>query len=112
MEEIGAINATALAAVATLKAEGVHSLPILKDPDFFQSAARRALGYGPTTRLFDKRTTSRPRYTRGMLDGYRAGFLEARKKRDADNIVEQSKQCEDPFEFLAGYLEHKFNNKL
>ncbi|KAJ2353247.1 hypothetical protein GGH92_000784 [Coemansia sp. RSA 2673] len=111
-EEIDAIKTAALATVATLKAEGVNSLPVLKDPEFFQTAARHALGYGPSTRLFDKRTTSKPRYTRGMLDGYRAGFKEARQKRDANSIVEQSKQSEDALEFLAGYFEHKFNNKL
>ncbi|KAJ2754887.1 hypothetical protein GGI19_002068 [Coemansia pectinata] len=111
-EELDAIKTIALATVATLKADGVNALPILKDPGFFQTAARRALGYGPSTRLFDKRTTSKPRYTRGMLDGYRAGFLKARQKRDANSIVEQSKKSENALEFLAGYFEHKFNNKL
>ncbi|KAJ2459198.1 hypothetical protein GGF42_001614 [Coemansia sp. RSA 2424] len=111
-EEVETIKAAALATVATLKAEGINSLPILKEPMFFQNAARCALGRGPQTRLFDKRTATKPQHTRGMLDGYRAGFLEARKKRDASDVVEQSKQSEDALEFLAGYFEHKFRNKL
>ncbi|KAJ2832302.1 hypothetical protein GGI24_001286 [Coemansia furcata] len=111
-EEVDAIRAASFATVATLKKEGVHALPILKEPAFFQNNARRALGFGPDTRLFDKRTTSRPRHATGMMDGYRAGFLEARRKRDANNIVEQSLQSENALEFLAGYFEHKLISKL
>ncbi|KAJ2747353.1 hypothetical protein GGI20_000604 [Coemansia sp. BCRC 34301] len=112
-EEIETIKASALATIATLMTEErVRSSPILKDPDFFQTSARRALGYGLQSRLFDRRTTSNLKHTRGMLDGYRTGFLEARKKRDAVDIVDQSKQSEDALEFLAGYFEHKYRNKL
>ncbi|KAJ2892635.1 hypothetical protein IWW38_003144 [Coemansia aciculifera] len=111
--EIEAIRAASLEIVKGLKAEaGVNALPILKDPGFFQTTARRALGHGPQTRLFDKFTTSKPRFTRGMLDGYREGFLEARKIRDANDIVEQSKRSDDALGFLADYFEHKYHHKL
>ncbi|KAI7823957.1 hypothetical protein BX661DRAFT_225988 [Kickxella alabastrina] len=56
--------------VRYLGERGVVAVAVPKFPDMFQSGAQKALGLGAGTRLFDKRTTDRPRFTKGLVDGY------------------------------------------
>lgn len=87
----------------------ISAIPIYKDPDMFQKVAKQELGSGEDTRLFDRRTTSRPRYTRGLIDGYRKGFARARMCKETENLIEQAKNSDDELMFLTEYFEYKLN---
>ncbi|KAJ2382961.1 hypothetical protein GGI23_007252, partial [Coemansia sp. RSA 2559] len=69
--------------------------PILTDPGMFQRSARTALGLGPETRRFDQKTTGKPTYTRGLIDGYRQGFRRAKRNKMKEHISNSSKDSED-----------------
>ncbi|KAJ2541941.1 hypothetical protein GGF49_003255 [Coemansia sp. RSA 1853] len=92
--------------IEDLKMQGIRAMPISKDPGLFQTGAREALGLGIHTRRFDIRTSSTPLYTRGLVDGYREGFLEARRKADIADLLKRCNECEDELEFMTEYFEH------
>ncbi|KAJ2530587.1 hypothetical protein IWW43_004250, partial [Coemansia sp. RSA 1935] len=92
--------------IKDLKMQGIRAMPISKNPGMFQLGAREALGLGIHTRRFDMRTTSTPLYTQGLIDGYRKGFLEARRKADIADLLQRCNECEDELEFMTEYFEH------
>ncbi|KAJ2157928.1 hypothetical protein GGF46_004150 [Coemansia sp. RSA 552] len=94
------------AVVAELGLSGIDAVPILKDPDMFQVVARQALGLGLNTRLFDKKATETPKYTQGLRDGYRKGFLEGRRRADTEDLLGQCEESGDELEFMTAYFEY------
>ncbi|KAJ1965946.1 hypothetical protein GGI12_000424 [Dipsacomyces acuminosporus] len=111
--EIQELKASVDAVVSSLELHGIGSVPIYKDVSLFQSAARNATVDANASREFDTLTTPRPRYTRGLIDGYRQGFAEARQKRDAMALLKdcEKEQEEDELASLAGYFESRFNQR-
>ncbi|KAJ2804855.1 hypothetical protein H4R20_002339 [Coemansia guatemalensis] len=91
--------------VNELKLLHIYAMPVTKYPDMFQVVARRALGLGMETRRFDRRLTDRPRHTQGMLDGYRGGFMAARREADVAELLRRCEASEDELEFMAEYFE-------
>ncbi|KAJ2663600.1 hypothetical protein IWW48_001283 [Coemansia sp. RSA 1200] len=87
----------------------VPCAPIANDPGMFQSSARDALGLGPETRTFDLATTDSPKYTRGLIDGYRRGFRSARLKKEKDDVLKLSAEADDELEFLLAYLSSPYS---
>ncbi|KAJ1731697.1 hypothetical protein LPJ61_002407 [Coemansia biformis] len=105
-DEIRRCEDALLLVVRTLGQQGIRAMPVSKNPDLFQVAARRALGLGPATRRFDLRTTSTPRYTRGLVDGYRRGFAEARRQQDVAGLLQQCEESDDELYFMSECFEH------
>ncbi|KAJ1836343.1 hypothetical protein LPJ63_000366 [Coemansia sp. RSA 2711] len=105
-DEIEQCRAAMLAVVDELRQRGISAMPVSKHPGMFQSAARQALGLGSSTRQFDQRTTPTPKYTRGLIDGYRQGFIEAQRQNDIADLLRQCEECDDELKFMAEYFEH------
>ncbi|KAJ2816109.1 hypothetical protein IWW50_006610 [Coemansia erecta] len=104
--DIEKCEAAMLAATADLRVSGIQAVPVNKHPALFQTAARRAMGQGIGTRHFDWRTTTVPRYTKGLIDGYRQGFLKARRKAEVTELLQECDKSDDELEFMAAYFEH------
>ncbi|KAI8323337.1 hypothetical protein GQ54DRAFT_258361 [Martensiomyces pterosporus] len=109
--EVGQLKTAIGKVVGSLRERGVDSVPIFKDLALFQSVAKRATTSTSGSRDFDALTTSAPRYTRGMVDGYRQGFEEARRKRDASRVLDECANEEDELAFLASYFEQQYNHR-
>ncbi|KAJ1994256.1 hypothetical protein GGI26_004320 [Coemansia sp. RSA 1358] len=82
----------------------VNCTPITKFPDMFQISARAAVGLGSETRRFDMATTDTPRFTKGLINGYREGFKQARRNKKADELLTASSESDDEIDFLIAYL--------
>ncbi|KAJ2718885.1 hypothetical protein GGI07_005532 [Coemansia sp. Benny D115] len=106
-EEIQEMQETLGCITAYLAEQGIPAVIVPKHPDLFQNGARRAIGMGEHTRLFDEKTTSRPRYTQGMIDGYRKGFEDARRTENTKEMLEHFAASDNEMEILLEYLENK-----
>ncbi|KAJ2618109.1 hypothetical protein H4S08_000033 [Coemansia sp. RSA 1365] len=91
--------------VNELKRLHIYAMPVAKYPDMFQVVARRAMGLGMESRRFDQKLTDKPRLTRGMLDGYRSGFMAARREANVVELMERCEASEDELGFMAEYFE-------
>ncbi|KAJ2082108.1 hypothetical protein H4R24_001849 [Coemansia sp. RSA 988] len=94
--------------VNELKRLRIYAMPVTKYPNMFQIVARRALGLGMDTRRFDRKLTDRPRHTQGMLDGYRGGFMAARREADVAELLRRCEASENELEFMADYFERLY----
>ncbi|KAJ1818341.1 hypothetical protein LPJ56_001846 [Coemansia sp. RSA 2599] len=104
-EEIEQIKGALVQIIGGLRDHGILAKPVSNEPDMFQKRAGLVMKMGPETRIFDKKTTSRPWLTKGVVDGYRKGFMKARDKAEIEDILEEASQSEDEMEYLAKYLE-------
>ncbi|KAJ2797628.1 hypothetical protein H4R21_004242, partial [Coemansia helicoidea] len=103
-DEIQRCKAALLAVVGELGRLGIHAMPVAKGPDMFQVGARRALGQGAASRRFDVATSSTPRYSCGLIEGYRYGFAEARRKRSVAQLLAQCESSDDELRFMLDYF--------
>ncbi|KAJ1943042.1 hypothetical protein EC988_006334 [Linderina pennispora] len=86
----------------------IDAVAVLRDHGMFQSASRRIADNRHGTDDFDVLTTNRPRYTRGMIDGYRRGFVEAAKQSEqAQGLAECTEKGSDQLASLIEYFEHR-----
>ncbi|KAJ2373382.1 hypothetical protein IW150_003653, partial [Coemansia sp. RSA 2607] len=106
LEEKGHIGKSLANIVQFLNKQNICAEVVTKEPDMFQTRAAKALGMGVETRLFDKRTTDRPRFTEGMLDGYREGFKKSRSKLEIESLLGLAKKSDDEMLFLTELFEH------
>ncbi|PIA16359.1 hypothetical protein COEREDRAFT_8484 [Coemansia reversa NRRL 1564] len=94
-----------LKVVNELKRLHIYAMPVTKYPDMFQVVARRALSLGMESRRFDRKLTDKPRHTQGMLDGYRSGFMAARREANVAELMQRCEASEDELGFMAEYFE-------
>ncbi|KAJ2599190.1 hypothetical protein GGF39_002337 [Coemansia sp. RSA 1721] len=109
-EEIEQIRDATVQIVKSLQSCGIAAKPVTNEPDMFQRRAGLVMKAGPESRTFDRITTGRPWFTKGMVDGYRKGFMEARDKAEVEDILDQASKSDDEMKFLTEYLEYVAGN--
>ncbi|KAJ2788262.1 hypothetical protein GGI15_000067 [Coemansia interrupta] len=106
LEEKEQISESLASIVRYLNQQNISAEVVTKEPDMFQTRAAKALGMGVETRLFDKRTSDKPRFTEGMLDGYREGFKKGHSRLGIESLLRQAKESEDEMLLLTELFEH------